>query len=102
MMNLSSCKTEGSKYRELRVLRAILEARLSLRKVISNKFSSSSLGCQGIAPPTLNLEHPDAIFDSHFCPLTAPKTMDIRAVLTNSFGFGGTNAALVFTAPPQS
>lgn len=56
----------------------------------------------GVAPPTLNLEHPDAIFDDHFSPLSAPKPMDIRAVLTNSFGFGGTNAALVFTAPPES
>ncbi|KAG0590239.1 hypothetical protein KC19_1G083600 [Ceratodon purpureus] len=55
----------------------------------------------GVAPPTLNLEHPDPIFNDHFSPLTAPKPMDIRAVLTNSFGFGGTNAALVFTAPPK-
>jgi len=70
--------------------------------MISNNSFSSFVDCQGIAPPTLNLERPDAIFDGHFCPLTTPKTMDISAVLTNSFGFGGTNAALVFTAPPQS
>lgn len=57
---------------------------------------------QGIAPPTLNLEHPDTIFDGLFSPLSTPKRMDIRAVLTNSFGFGGTNAALVFAAPPES
>lgn len=56
----------------------------------------------GISPPTLNLEQPDPIFDGHFCPLKASKSMNIRAVLTNSFGFGGTNAALVFTAPPVS
>lgn len=56
---------------------------------------------QGIAPPTLNIEQPDQIFHDHFSPLTSPRTMAIKAVLTNSFGFGGTNASLVFTRPPS-
>ncbi|XP_043691667.1 3-oxoacyl-[acyl-carrier-protein] synthase, mitochondrial isoform X2 [Telopea speciosissima] len=54
----------------------------------------------GIAPLTLNLNHPDSIFLDGFMPLTSSKEMPIRAVLSNSFGFGGTNASLLFTAAP--
>jgi 3-oxoacyl-[acyl-carrier-protein] synthase II len=48
-----------------------------------------------IAPPTLNLHQPD--FDCSFdlVPHTARKRQ-IRNILSNSFGFGGTNAALLF------
>jgi 3-oxoacyl-[acyl-carrier-protein] synthase II len=51
----------------------------------------------GVAPATLNLEHPDEGCDLDLVPLT-PKKRPIRHVLSNSFGFGGTNAALVFGA----
>ncbi|BBN03435.1 3-oxoacyl-[acyl-carrier-protein] synthase II [Marchantia polymorpha subsp. ruderalis] len=51
----------------------------------------------GVAPPTLNLSEPDPIFSDNFTPLTSPKELGLRAVLTNSFGFGGTNASLVFS-----
>ena len=53
----------------------------------------------GIAPPTLNLEDPDQDFGIDLVPFKA-KRRPIRAVLSNSFGFGGTNASLVLTAPP--
>jgi 3-oxoacyl-[acyl-carrier-protein] synthase II len=49
----------------------------------------------GVAPATLNLEHPDVDCDLDLVPLQ-PKQRRIRHVLSNSFGFGGTNAALVF------
>jgi 3-oxoacyl-[acyl-carrier-protein] synthase II len=49
----------------------------------------------GVAPATLNLEHPDENCDLDLVPLQ-PKQRRIRHVLSNSFGFGGTNAALVF------
>ncbi|KAJ4730133.1 3-oxoacyl-[acyl-carrier-protein] synthase [Melia azedarach] len=52
---------------------------------------------QGVAPLTLNLTKPDPIFNGNFMPLTASKEMPIRAALSNSFGFGGTNASLLFT-----
>ncbi|XP_020265333.1 3-oxoacyl-[acyl-carrier-protein] synthase, mitochondrial isoform X1 [Asparagus officinalis] len=55
----------------------------------------------GIAPPTLNLDKPDPVFDGEFMPLTTSKKMPIRAALSNSFGFGGTNATLLFSCPPQ-
>jgi 3-oxoacyl-[acyl-carrier-protein] synthase II len=52
----------------------------------------------GIIPPTLNLDNPS--FDSpiDLTPHNAVKKK-IRAALSNSFGFGGTNAALVLKAP---
>lgn len=50
-----------------------------------------------IAPPTLNLTNPDPACDLDYVPLTARK-MPIKAVLTNSFGFGGTNGSLIFKA----
>jgi 3-oxoacyl-[acyl-carrier-protein] synthase II len=48
-----------------------------------------------VAPPTANLVNQDPLCDLDFVPLTARK-MQIRAALSNSFGFGGTNATLAF------
>ena len=48
-----------------------------------------------VAPPTINLEDPDEGCDLDFVPGEA-RSMPIRSVLTNSFGFGGTNGTLVF------
>jgi 3-oxoacyl-[acyl-carrier-protein] synthase II len=47
------------------------------------------------APPTINLETPDEGCDLDYVPGQARK-MEIEYALTNSFGFGGTNGALVF------
>lgn len=54
----------------------------------------------GVAPLTLNLNEPDPVFSGAYMPLSASKDMQIRAALSNSFGFGGTNASLLFTEPP--
>ena len=48
-----------------------------------------------IAPPTANLFHRDPKCDLDFVPNIA-RDMKIRAALSNSFGFGGTNATLAF------
>jgi len=48
-----------------------------------------------IAPPTANLENPDAGCDLDYIPLRA-RPMKIEYVLSNSFGFGGTNGCLIF------
>jgi 3-oxoacyl-[acyl-carrier-protein] synthase II len=48
-----------------------------------------------IAPPTINLVNVDPLCDLDFVPLVARK-MKIHGALSNSFGFGGTNATLAF------
>ena len=53
----------------------------------------------GVVPPTLNLDDPSEGCDLDLVPLEA-KERPIGAVLSNSFGFGGTNASLVFTPAP--
>jgi 3-oxoacyl-[acyl-carrier-protein] synthase II len=48
-----------------------------------------------VAPPTINLDQPDPECDLDYVPCTSRK-MPITYALSNSFGFGGTNAALLF------
>jgi 3-oxoacyl-[acyl-carrier-protein] synthase II len=48
----------------------------------------------GVAPPTLNLENPSVETEIDLVPLQARKR-EINIALSNSFGFGGTNASLV-------
>jgi 3-oxoacyl-[acyl-carrier-protein] synthase II len=48
-----------------------------------------------VAPPTINLENPDPECDLDFVPNTA-REMNMELVMSNSFGFGGTNGTLVF------
>jgi 3-oxoacyl-[acyl-carrier-protein] synthase II len=52
-----------------------------------------------IVPATLNLEDPDVETPIDLVPFAAKKR-DVRVAMSNSFGFGGTNAALILTAPP--
>lgn len=49
---------------------------------------------EGIIPPTINLDHPDKECDLDYVPNVARK-MDVKTAMTNSFGFGGTNATLI-------
>jgi len=52
----------------------------------------------GVVPPTLNLDSPSKGCDLNLVPHTAQEKT-VSAVLSNSFGFGGTNASLVLVAP---
>ena len=51
----------------------------------------------GVVPPTLNLDNPSVDSDIDLVPHQA-KEHPVKTVLSNSFGFGGTNASLVFKA----
>jgi 3-oxoacyl-[acyl-carrier-protein] synthase II len=53
----------------------------------------------GVVPPTLNLDNPSPSCDIDLVPKEA-KERRVSYALSNSFGFGGTNASLIFTGPP--
>jgi len=61
-------------------------------------FSALAIRDQ-IAPATLNLDNPSVETPIDLVPHT-PKKREIKAALSKSFGFGGTNASLVLTAVP--
>ncbi|MDA3876759.1 MAG: beta-ketoacyl-ACP synthase II [Halothiobacillus sp.] len=49
-----------------------------------------------VLPPTINLDHPSDDCDLDFVPHTAREVRGLDVVMSNSFGFGGTNGALIF------
>ena len=51
-----------------------------------------------VLPPTINLDNPDPECDLDYVPNTA-RDAKVRTVISNSFGFGGTNGSLVFRTP---
>jgi len=60
---------------------------------IEAAFSALTL-YHGILPPTVNLENPDPDCDLDYIPKTA-REKQIRTVMSNSFGFGGTNGVII-------
>jgi 3-oxoacyl-[acyl-carrier-protein] synthase II len=60
---------------------------------VEGVFSALSLH-HGMIPPTINYDNPDPQCDLDYVPNKARKA-DLRVVLSNSFGFGGTNACVI-------
>jgi 3-oxoacyl-[acyl-carrier-protein] synthase II len=52
---------------------------------------------EGLIPPTINYETPDPDCDLDYVPNT-PRTGNVSRALSNSFGFGGQNVSLIFSA----
>ncbi len=50
-----------------------------------------------VLPPTINLVDPDPACDLDYVPNTA-RDAAVKLVISNSFGFGGTNGSLVFNS----
>ncbi len=57
-------------------------------------FSVKAL-MENMLPPTINYENPDPDCDLDYVP-NEPRNAEVEYVLSNSFGFGGTNACLIF------
>ena len=51
---------------------------------------------QNKLPPTLNLHNPDDNMNCNYIPLSAQEK-EVKVSISNSFGFGGTNASLAFS-----
>jgi 3-oxoacyl-[acyl-carrier-protein] synthase II len=62
--------------------------------VVEGIFTAKTLQ-EGIIPPTINLDEPDPKCDLDYVPHRARRS-NITFALSNSFGFGGINASLVF------
>lgn len=62
---------------------------------VESIFSILALRDQCV-PPTINLDDPDNIFNLDFVPNISRQVKNLKFTLCNSFGFGGTNASLIF------
>jgi 3-oxoacyl-[acyl-carrier-protein] synthase II len=108
-INAHGTSTEFNDRNETAAIKAVFGDHAKVLAVSSTKsMTGHTLGAAGgieaaisalaiqrkVLPPTINLDNPDPDCDLDYVPHT-PRELAVDAVLSNSFGFGGTNAALV-------
>jgi 3-oxoacyl-[acyl-carrier-protein] synthase II len=100
---------QGDQLETLAINRCFGEHALTLAASSTKSMTGHLLGAAGgleagitvlavhhqLAPPTINLDHPDDNCNLDYIPHTS-RRLKINYALSNSFGFGGTNAALLF------
>jgi 3-oxoacyl-[acyl-carrier-protein] synthase II len=109
-INAHGTSTSLGDVAETRAIKAVFGAQAYKVPISSTKSATGHLlgasgGVEAIAsimalrsntlPPTINLEHPDPECDLDYIPKTA-RDAHTRIVMSNSFGFGGHNACVVF------
>jgi 3-oxoacyl-[acyl-carrier-protein] synthase II len=107
-INAHGTSTPANDLNETRAIKAVFGERAKDINVSSTKSATGHmLGAAGavefivcahvvrecMVPPTINYETPDPELDLNYTP-NAPAKRDVRAALSNSFGFGGHNVAL--------
>ena len=113
-INAHGTSTKANDAEEAQAIRAVFGPHADRLVVSSTKsMTGHLLGAAGgleaifcalalrdqVAPPTINLDTPDVGCDLDFVPHVARPT-PLSAVMSNAFGFGGTNAVLIFGAAP--
>jgi 3-oxoacyl-[acyl-carrier-protein] synthase II len=110
-INAHGTSTNAGDIAESRAVRSVMGAAADRVAVSSTKsMIGHLLGAAGsveaifsvlalrdqVAPPTINLDNPEEGCDLNYVPHTAQQR-EIRNVLSNSFGFGGTNGSILFS-----
>jgi len=109
-INAHATSTPAGDVAETMAIKTVFKARASTLPISATKsMTGHMLGaagavesiftllalCHGVLPPTINYQHPDPECDLDYVPNTA-RQVYIRTAMCNSFGFGGTNAALLY------
>jgi 3-oxoacyl-[acyl-carrier-protein] synthase II len=109
-INAHATSTPAGDVAETMAIKAVFKARAATLPISATKsMTGHMLGAagavesiftllalyHGVLPPTINYQHPDPECDLDYVPNIA-RQVHIRTAMCNSFGFGGTNATLLF------
>ncbi len=94
-MAIKSVFNEHSKKLPVSSTKSMMGHSLGATGAVEAIFSIKSM-LDNVAPPTINLDQPGEGCDLDYVP-NAARDVKIDAVMSNSFGFGGTNGSLIFT-----